>query len=39
VRPQILAIAPQQIESVDPGFPTPEQQIFELGFSMAVETH
>jgi hypothetical protein len=35
---QILAVEPQQIESVKPWFATPEQQVFELGLAMAVES-
>jgi len=28
--PQIFAFAPEQVESVEPGLATPEQQVFEL---------
>jgi hypothetical protein len=35
----VPAIAPEQIESVEAGLPTPEEQVFELRFAMAVEAH
>jgi hypothetical protein len=34
--PEVFAIAPQ-IESVEAGFPTAEQQVFELRLAVAVE--
>jgi len=35
--PHVLAVEPQQIESIEPGHPTPEQQVSELRLAMAVE--
>jgi len=35
--PQVVAVAPKQIKGVKPGFPSPEQQVLELGFTMSVE--
>jgi hypothetical protein len=33
----MLVVEPQQIEGMEPWFATPEQQVFEQGFVMAVE--
>jgi hypothetical protein len=35
--PQILAVSPEQIKSIKPRLTAPEQEVFELGFAMAVE--
>jgi hypothetical protein len=37
--PEVFAIAPEQVEGVEPGLTTPEQQVFKLGFAMAVEAY
>jgi hypothetical protein len=34
----VFAFAPRQIEGIEPWFATPEQEVFELGFAMAVES-
>jgi hypothetical protein len=33
----VPAVSPEQIESVETGFPTPERKVFELRFAVAVE--
>jgi hypothetical protein len=33
----VATVAPEQVESVEPWLATPEQQVFELRFAMAVE--
>jgi hypothetical protein len=35
----VHAIAPEQLDGVEPGLSSPEQQIFELGFAMSVESN
>jgi hypothetical protein len=37
--PHVFVLAPEQIESIKPGLPTPEQQVFGLRLAMAVEAH
>jgi len=39
VRVAKTPIEPEEIASVKPWFATPEQQVFELGFAMAVEAN
>jgi hypothetical protein len=36
---QVLAFAPQEIESNEAGFATPEQQITELRLAISIEAH
>jgi hypothetical protein len=36
--PQPL-VSPEQVEGIEPGLATPEQQVFELRFAVAVEAH
>jgi hypothetical protein len=35
----VPAVSPEQIESIEPWFATPEQKVFELRFAMAVEAN
>lgn len=37
--PQIFSVIPKNVECDKPGFPSPEQQIPEVGFTVAVEAH